>query len=36
MVKSIGFDGLMTSEGTELLILAFALKTGQTVEHAEH
>ena len=36
LVKSIGFDRFMTSEGTETLILAFTSKTGQSVEHTRH
>ena len=34
MVKSIDFDRLMTSEGTETL--AFTSKTGQSVAHTKH
>ena len=33
MVKLIGFDRSMTSEGTKTLILAFTSKTGQSVKH---
>ena len=36
MVKSIDFDCFMTSESTKTLILAFASKTGQSVEHTRH
>ena len=36
MVKLIGFDRFMRSEGTEKLILAFTSKTGQSVAHTRH
>ena len=36
MVKSIGFDRFMTSEGTETLIVALTSKTGQSVAHNRH
>ena len=36
MVKSFGFGRVMTSEGTETLILAFTLKTGHSVAHTRH
>ena len=36
MVKSIGFDRFMTSEGTETMILAFTSETGQSVAHTRH
>ena len=36
MVKSIGFDRFMASEGTETLILALTSKTGQSVVHTSH
>ena len=36
MVKSIGFDKFITSEGTETLILAFISKTGQYVAHTRY
>ena len=36
MVKSIGFDRFMTSEGTETLILALTAKMGQSVVHTRH
>ena len=36
MVKSIGFDRFMTSEGTETLILVLTSKTGQSVTHNRH
>ena len=31
MLQSIDFDRFMTSEGTDALIFAFTLKTGQSV-----
>ena len=30
------FDRLMTSEGSKMFILAFTLKTGQSVAHRGH
>ena len=33
MEKSIDLDRFMTSESTEILILAFTSKTGQSVAH---
>ena len=36
MVKLVGFDRFMTSEGSETLILAFTSKTGKPVAHTRH
>ena len=36
VVKWIGFDRFMTSEGIKTLILNFTLKTGQHVERIRH
>ena len=36
MVKSIGFDQFMTSEGTETLILAITSKTGRSVAYTQN
>ena len=33
MQLSIDFDRILTSEGTDTLILAYTSKTGQSVEH---
>ena len=36
MLKSVDFGQFMTTEGTQTVILAITLKTGQSVAHNRH